>query len=229
MPKTLDFVKEPLSSGSEGNRGTGNGKKPVFLKMEAGKSYRIRPIGRIVEFYKIFRSGRSIIIEEENIDEAIKAVTERDGNTIEPSRRFAVNIIDRSDDAIKILEGGFPVFNAMSVWATEAQIHPGTRPAGDWTIKPRGEGKNRRYTTSYLKQVDLTDEEINRAKPEDKGGLGQAWNLDNVFRTCPLEKIGQWLFGDSAPSEDEGDESTTTSGTSTVEVAGSSGGDDLGF
>lgn len=231
MPRTVDIVKESLPTDYPEGSGSGSGdrKKPIFMKFAAGKNYRVRPIGRIVEFYKIFKNGRSVVVDEKDAKEAARIVSEKDGKTVYAQRRWAVNVFDRSDDVLKILEGSRPLFDSFSTWSSTTEIHIGAKNAGDWVINVKGEKKQRRYNASYLTDVEITEEEYHRAKKEENGGKGEAWNLDEVFKEVPLDKVIPYIFGSDDSDSGSSNEIDTSSSSGEAVPAGVGTDEDFEF
>lgn len=154
----------------------------TFLRFESGKTYKLRPFGSCVEFYKLFiaKGKPSIIVDPGDKDEAAKMLSEATGKEIRPSYRNAMFVIDREDsNKIKILEGGPQIFDAFGNWSTSSGIKPGAGQAGDWAITVTGEGVGgnnpRKYAPVYMGPVMFSDEEkktISALKAADKLKLG---------------------------------------------------------
>ena len=163
-----------------------------FLHFESGKTYKIRPFGSCVEFYKLFieKGKPSIIVDPGDKDEAAALLSEASGKEIRPSYRNAMFVIDRADGKIRILEGGFQIFEAFGNWSTSSGIKPGAGQAGDWAITVTGEGVGgsnpRKYSPVYLGPALFSDEEkklISALKAADKLKLG------NYLKETPLSEI----------------------------------------
>lgn len=160
-------------------RNKGNGIS--FLRFESGKTFKVRPFGSCVEFYKLFiaKGQPSIIVDPGDKDEAATMLSEATGKEIRPSYRNAMFVIDREDGKVKILEGGFQIFEAFGNWSTSSGIKPGAGQAGDWAITVTGEGVGgsnpRKYSPVYLGPSLFSDEEkkmISAFKEADKLKLG---------------------------------------------------------
>lgn len=152
-----------------------------FLRFESGKTYKVRPFGSCVEFYKLFieKGKPSIIVDPGDKDEAAKILSEHTGKEMRPSYRNAMFVIDREDGKVKILEGGSQIFEAFGNWSTSSGIKPGAGQAGDWAISVTGEGVGgsnpRKYSPVYLGPAMFSDEEkkmISALKSADKLKLG---------------------------------------------------------
>lgn len=170
-----------------------------FLRFESGKTYKVRPFGSCVEFYKLFiaKGKPSIIVDPEIKDEAAKRLSEASGRELRPSYRNAMFIIDREDGKIKILEGGFQIFEAFGNWSNSSGIKPGAGQAGDWAITVTGDGVGgnnpRKYSPVYLGPSIFSDEEkkqISALKAADKLKLGNFLKetaLENVLTAAGFE------------------------------------------
>ena len=88
-----------------------------------------------------------------------------------PRPTYAVIVIDRADDKVKILEFPTTVFRAIGNRHELTGINPGGESQGEeWKIKSTGIGKNTTYTSVFMTTTDLTDEELQQVKDfkEDK-------------------------------------------------------------
>lgn len=179
------------------NRSKGNG--ITFMRFESGKTYKVRPFGGCVEFYKLFiaKGKPSIIVDPGDKDEAARILSEKIGREIRPSYRNAMFVIDRENGKIKILEGGFQIFEAFGNWSTSSGIKPGAGQAGDWAITVTGDGVGgsnpRKYSPTYMGPVMFSDEEkktIQGLKTADKLKLGNYLKetaLSNVLVAAGFE------------------------------------------
>lgn len=172
----------------------------TFLRFESGKTYKLRPFGSCVEFYKLFiaKGQPSIIVDPGDKDEAASMLSEATGKEIRPSYRNAMFVIDRDDGKIRILEGGFQIFEAFGNWSASSGIKPGAGQAGDWAIAVTGEGVGgsnpRKYSPVYLGPSIFSDEEkkqISALKAADKLKLGNYLKetaLSGVLAAAGVEK-----------------------------------------
>lgn len=176
----------------------GNG--VTFLRFESGTTHKVRPFGTCVEFYKIFiaKGKPSIIVDPGDCDEAAKILSEHTGKEIKPSYRNAMFVIDRADSKIKILEGGFQIFEAFGNWSASSGIKPGAGQAGDWAITVTGDGVGgsnpRKYSPVYMGPSLFSDEEkkqISALKAADKLKLGNFLKetaLSDILAAAGIEK-----------------------------------------
>ncbi len=190
----------------------GNG--VTFLRFASGKTFKVRPFGSCVEFYKLFiaKGQPSIIVDPGDKDEAAKLLSERTGKEIRPSYRNAMFVICREEGKVKILEGGFQIFEAFGNWSTSSGIKPGAPQAGDWAITVTGEGVGgsnpRKYSPVYLGPSMFSDEEkkmISALKEADKLKLGNYLKetaLSGVLAAAGLETQSQETVAVAAGASD---------------------------
>jgi hypothetical protein len=196
--KEVDF-----SNFNPDNKGKGNG-GVTFLRFERDKSYKLRPFGSAVEFYKIFiaKGKPSIIVDPDDKDQAAKLLSEHTGTDIRPSYRNAMFVINRDDGKVRILEGGFQIFEQFGNWSQSSGIKPGSAQAGDWSIKVEGDGVGgsnpRKYSTVYLGPSAISEEEKQMiSKLKEDGKL----KLANYLKETPLDKVLEVAFGTKSSSE----------------------------
>ena len=107
------------------------------------------------------------------------------GSEVKPSLRFAINVIDREDQQIKILEGGSTIFEHFSNWSNgHGGAHPGGEDGWDWTITAMGEGLNRKYITTPIHPAPLSEDERHRIKDKK-----EYYSLKEVFVGTPIDEV----------------------------------------
>lgn len=189
------------------NKNKGNGGIP-FVKFASGKTEKLRPFGRAIEFYKIFieKGKPSIIVDAQDKDAAAKLLSDKMEKEIKASYRNAMFVFDRNDkNNVKILEAGFQVFEQFASWSSATKIDPGSGQAVDWTIQVTGDGVGgsnpRKYTSTPLMPVQFTEQEKAVVKGlKDAGKL----KLSNYFKEVALNKVLGTVFpGTDSPSESE--------------------------
>lgn len=187
-------------------KGNGNGSGVSFLRWEEGATYRLRPLGSAIQYYKFFieKGKPSFIVAPENKDAAIKALSEKTGKEIKPRFFCAMFVIDRADGKVKVLEGGFQIFDAFAKWSTGMGIRPGHGQAGDWQISVTGRGVGgsnpRKYTAVFLGNVAFTDEERSMVQGLKNDGK---LKLANFLHENTVSELMEKAFGEevsSAPS-----------------------------
>lgn len=174
-----------VSNGGESN----SGGKVNFVKFASGKTKTIRPIGKAVTFYKFFvrtpNGSRSIVVDPEFKSEAAAKLSAHFGQEIKPSLRYAINVIDREDNKIAILEGGQTIFQFFASWSQgNGGAPPGGQNGMDWQITAHGDGFSRKYVTSAIRSAPLTEDELHRIRE-----LKEIYSLKEVYKGCPIDEL----------------------------------------
>jgi len=216
---------DPKPVGGGGSPGKGGS---LFLKLEAGKVYTIRPVGKPYELRRYFVTGadgkRHFAITSEIGDNCIiqQKYRDADGNPEYPQRvRYAFNCFDRNDidtdsgiARLKIIEVTPTVARFIRDWGEARGVNPGGGQGADFQIKVTRQGDDpraTRYEPMPLDRVAFTEDEINFL---DKKGVH---DLEEMFAATSQseieEKLG--LSGGSA-----------TAATATVSASVSSVDDD---
>ena len=183
-----------------GSKLGGKGDNDKYLKLTGstqGNTYKIRPVGKPCTFYAYYVS---------NPDEPKKfarAFTEDPQNCIirqkynlEAKPRYAVNVIDRSDGKLKIMEAPSSVFEKIKAWAKAAGQDPGSKNGADFQITVKlpanGDKKRTEYLTTPIVQTPFTDDEKEMLRSK---GL---WDLEKEFAPTPQSEIEAKLYGSKA-------------------------------
>lgn len=144
----------------------GNKEQTPFLKLQQGDN-RIRVV------------GKPVIVDihwESTIDDPgkkKKVICPGPGCPLckighAPQARYQVLVIDRTDNEVKILEGGPSIFGAIRNYAMDKDYGDPTKY--DLKIKKEGTGRETKYTVlASPKQTELTPEELE--KIEKAGSL----------------------------------------------------------
>ncbi len=170
-----------------------SGGKAKFVKFANGTELKFRPIAGGVEFCKFFIPDgevKTIVVDKNDADEAAQLLSEHAGRPIEPSRRFAINVIDRSDDSVKILEGGKSILEEFATWTKENDCALGTQAGGDWVIKAKGDGMARKYKTTFLRPTQVSQEEKTRIKENNEMA-----DLKEMFKGIPVSQVLGKAYG----------------------------------
>ena len=78
-----------------------------------------------------------------------------------PRPTYAILVIDREDDRVKIMEFPTTVFRAFSTRYDVTKTDLGSKAHGEeWKIKRTGAGKNTIYSAAFINTVPLTDDEV---------------------------------------------------------------------
>jgi len=227
-----DFNVDNIGGGSNNSKFP----KADFMDFKKAGNYKIRLLGSFVKFRRHWKPYKAITHDSlRDVDPAWKA-------GFYPKRRFAINVIDRSDGKLKIMEQGPIVFKAFSDYK---EANNGIDPAGkdgpDFTITvriPMKDGKpdimHKQYGVVAGNQAPLTNEEKkmlckvdesgNIIKAEDGKPISNLWDLKRIFKPDTAEKMAE-MWGDLSeaakkpPKRKEADEgSNTEESTSTVKL-----------
>jgi hypothetical protein len=178
----------------------GNGVR--YLKLEPGKTYRVRPVMKphIIWKYYLERPNGGFgkaITEDPNNCVIVKKYNEK------PKQRFAVNVIDRADGQLKVLEGPISILKQIGTWAAETNVDPGSNQGGEFAIRvecPGNDRKKTRYLVQFINYAQFTDSEKKMLKEN-------IYNLAEVFKPAPQDKIEAWLFGEENAGSSESSDS----------------------
>lgn len=179
------------SSTSKGKKG-----KASFMRLGAG-TYQVRLLGSPVHFYKFMvrdSDGKwhsAVCTDAENNPVSKK-------HNIKPTERYAVLVIDRADGEVKILEAGVSVFKEFRAFFKHTGKNPGGANGADFRIVIEGSGRTKKYSTSFVKNTPLTDEEVSKLKEMKKNT--QYPDLEKVYEAVENDKIEEKLFGAEAAS-----------------------------
>jgi hypothetical protein len=135
--------------------------------------YVVRFVGEPVTFYKYYVDGKAAICG----DPATCTVRRKYG--IEPIQRHAVNLINRADGMLYLVELSPSALQPVVRWAKRRGINPGGIVAVDFSITVSGIRKNTRYEVIPLDISTLTEEE--QWMPR--------YNLERLFQPTPEAEI----------------------------------------
>jgi|19_taG_2_1085344.scaffolds.fasta_scaffold01304_4 hypothetical protein len=164
-------------------------------KKGIGHSYKLRPVGDIVQFneYMIQHDGRwrsAITGDPENCPIRVK-------HGEKPKEVYAVNVIDRSDGQVKILKGPVSVFKEFhSFWRHHGK-NPGGPNGGDFDVTVTGKKGKDYYRVEYDKQTPLEQDEVDMLS-------GNLYNLENIYKETPSDAIEEKLYPSGEEGESEG-------------------------
>jgi len=190
-----------------------------FINFGKDTTHIVRPIGkargcwrfwcaakRKYVYAKVILDNKGNIVES-NVDELKEILG------TEPQQRFAINVIDRSDNEIKILEAPATLLADFGSVTKATGHNPGSAQGGNWKIDSAGDGKKRRYSCNYLGPVPFTDAEKLRIKNPDP--LKNEWYLlEEIFKPTPIERVLEWMGESKTTSTEEtSDVSEESAGT----------------
>ena len=186
-----------VDRGQANSSSTGGDRKPVYLKLEAGRSYVVRPIYKPMQVYKFFNNlpdgqFRHVIVDDPETCPISEKYPE-----MKPSLRYAINIIDRSDAQIKILEGPPSIFRGFKKWFEKTKKAPGGNDGGDFGIDveiPAGKTKlQTKYDCQFIESKPFTKEEIRMIKEDPK-----AFPLPDIYKPTSPDDMEKILFDKDA-------------------------------
>ena len=161
--------------------------RPKTLYMDTSKpgKYQVRPVGPHIKCRKSFKPYRATLAEtDKDNDPAWKA-------GFWPQKRFAINVIDRADGLLKVLEKGASVFSQFANYKAVFGKNPSDAKDGvDFLITvtvpklPNGQPNKLKtdYKVMHLKETPLTKEEIDMIKAK------KLWPLTEIYKPTSLEK-----------------------------------------
>jgi hypothetical protein len=165
-----------------------------FIQFDDGVTVEVRPIGKVVEFAKFFiktpEGSRSVVVDVKYANEAADILSKSAGKEVKWSHRYAVNVIDRKDALVRILEGGKSIFKYFAAWAKRHNAPPGSSAGGDWEVTAAGKGLNREYTTQFVGPRPVSADEKAKIKAN-----GDTYILADVYKTTPMNELVDRAFG----------------------------------
>lgn len=189
MPKYVGW-DEP----EERKGGQGGGQ---FLKLEAGKKYKVRLVSRPVQY---FQHWDPVICRSPGVDpESGKTLDPLmlQGHT--PKKRYAIWVFDREDqNKLKVMDFPPSLRDQFVEWKANFNEDPGGPNGPDWIVKLEVPGTDRRrtkYKASYLDKAPFTQEEL---KQITEGNLKE--KLNELRRENTPEEIRQLLAAKGDPT-----------------------------
>lgn len=179
----------PAQSESSGKDGHGN--KAEWVKFDKPGTYDIRLIGKPVSFFKHGQKPYGVFTKRTITHEDYKAQDPAWQAGFFPRKTFAINVIDRRDSKLKVLEKGKTIFESFQNFKTTNDINPADpKEAPDFQIKviwPNGDKNKAEYTvTPKMKASPLTNDEIESIK-------ASAIDLRQLYKPNELSYIvEQW-------------------------------------
>ena len=157
------------------------------LKKEEPKA-KFRPLGDLYIFKKyMFQHNNrwriAVCLNEETCPVANK-------HNIAPSVRYAINVIDRRDESIKILEMSIKVAKEIKVFFDKTGKKPGGTNGAQYTMSLSEYAGKWIYGASFAGPHTLSEEDLELIK---KQGL---YNLKKIYKATDPSEIEEVLFGD---------------------------------
>lgn len=194
-------TKHNMDWGSIPEVGTGN---VDFMRLQSGTN-RVRVVGRPSEIEVHWEKG----VDGSNK----KVICLGSGCPIckaghAPTVRYQVQVIDRTDNEVKILEGGKSIFNSIKAYAVDPEYGDPTKY--DVKIQKEGSGRETRYTVMASPKKDpLTDEE--QSKVEEAKDLSE---INKVKTVDEINEMGLEVLVGSASdlASSDFDDNSSSSG-----------------
>jgi hypothetical protein len=158
MAKFRDFSQE---NGDIEKAGGGSG---LFLKLEKGTRNKVRLVGKPLQY---FQHWEPIICRSPYKDDEGNILDPLMLQGYEPKVRFCIWIIDRTDQALKIMDFPTTLYNAFREWHKGTNEDPGGYNGPDWNIlveAPSGKQQYVKYTGTPLVQTPFTEDELKQIK-----------------------------------------------------------------
>jgi hypothetical protein len=188
------------------------GGKTNFLRLKSReKPYTVRLFHKPKEVYRYYLNNKSAITADpDNCPVAIK-------HGEKPKLRYAINVIDRDDGEVKVLEAPAMVFKEFKKFYEANQIDPGGNDAPDFVIKVEGSGIDTKYSVAYKMKAQPFSAEEKALLREKK------YDLAKLF--APTENIEQHLYGEGGNAAAEKPAEAPAAGG----VKKSAGDEDMGW
>lgn len=188
MSNVVDWGQSSSSSRSGGKGGE------TFLRLKPNETYEVRLVGKPIQFHRYYVNGKG---PDARFSSAITNETDdcviRNTYNLNPSERYAINIIDRASGNLMVMEMPVTLYKDISNWASARKKDPGKNEGVDFHIKIERKNPNDPRTTRYhltpLDPTPFTDEE-----KELIGAKGaNLHNLLNIFKATPQDEIEEKL------------------------------------
>ena len=183
--------------------GTGGGKSgdnnsedriPYMKLVSVGPPAVVRLVGKPVCFRRFVRKTASGFRNAVcNKDSSISSKYD-----INMGVRFAMHVIDRADNVLKILEFGVKIYNVFKSYKDMTGNMPGGPDGADFSIEKTGAGLATKYKTQKVGSVSkFTDEEKKMIVAAGNIPALEA-NLKERYKALPDDEIERILFGDGS-------------------------------
>lgn len=212
---------------SKGTNSISDKPKAVYLTIDTKKPgkyiYKVRPVGDFVKYRNLYMPYRAKLGEKElATDPAYK-------NGWYASKKYAINVIDRADGLLKILDKGSSIFKGFADYKSLFAKNPfSIKEGADFAITvivPADKnGKaipmDTEYRCTHIQETPLTQAELDMIKAQ---GL---WPLTKIYKPTSLEKrMDMWnALSDSAkiaPKREFNKKGSETSAETKIESASS--------
>lgn len=178
-----DFKQDENSGQNQGKQS--DRPKTLYMDMTKPGKYMIRPVGPHIKCRKLFKPYRATLQDSDRDSDPAW------GAGFFPSRRYAINVIDRADGKLKVLEKGASVFKHFANYKATVGKNPSDAKEGsDFVVTvtiPKGpNGEPNKLKTEYLvmpiRETPLSKEEADMIRSQ------KLWPLTEIYKSTPLEK-----------------------------------------
>ena len=193
MAQKLDWnkVNDSQTRTAKGGGPLGQIQRLTLGKKAVGKKYIVRPLGSPVGFYQAYiedghGGGRyvNIDIDQNGGDSLVKAHPLSIQHNVEFKVKYAINVLDREDNQVKILQCGTSIFQVFKQYQVMTGNNPGGKDGADFEIYVSGQKGAGYYVTTFKVKSPI--------KEQDRQALKNSlYNLESIFKATPQEKWQQ--------------------------------------
>lgn len=198
-----EFSEDNKPKSSGGSQNNQSFPKAEFISLKEAGTKRIRLVGSFVKFRRHWNPYGKGVRSHDSMKEQDPAWQAG----FYPARRFAINVIDREDGKLKILEAGPTVFEAFYVYKKATGIDPAGPEGPDFAITieiPKDEnGKpdtlHKKYGVTAIEKAPFTAEEKKMLCKTDENGeiirndkgkpVSNLWPLSRIFKPMAVDKM----------------------------------------
>jgi len=172
----------------------GDKKRKLYItlgKKAIGQTYIVRPVGNPIGLYKALlklpakQPGErdqyrnvNVPMDSEGGDTFVRNHPLHVSHNVSFQAKYAINVIDREDNQLKILEGGISIFEAFRSYHEMTEKSPGGKNAADFKLEVTGQKGKDYYKVNKHQSTTLTDEEVEFLKNEGLYDLEEARRLN---------------------------------------------------
>ena len=168
-------------------------KGEIFLRLKAGNEYDVRLVAKPIRFYRYYVNGKNGERGHSAITNGGDECVIRNTYNLNPSERYAINVIDRSSGNLMVMEMPVTLYKDVSNWASARKKDPGKNEGVDFHIRVERQNPNDPRTTRYhLTPLDPTPFTDDEKKIIGEKGCN-LHNLMELFRATPQDEIEEKL------------------------------------
>lgn len=225
----INIDNSKVKNKAKNEDGTDKKKKLYVIlgKKAIGKTYILRPVGSPVGVYKAVLSLPNNQWRNVNVpmdDDGGPTIARNHPlhvqHNVEFGAKYAINVIDREDNQLKILEGGISIFEAFRAYHEMAEKSPGGKDGADFSLEVTGQKGKDYYKVKKHQSTTLTDEEVSFLKKE---GL---YDLEEIYSETPEKVWKAWVAQMNGEEADNETSQEETKKEEVVKTAFASGSDD---